>query len=264
MNKLRARVLAMLVGVGLFALVLELGLRAGGAAFALDRGRWNRAAEAVDADLSVLCVGDSMTAGEYPRFLGAALADALPGRTVRVFDLGQPSTNSWFALERAEAGLARWPIDVVVAMLGFNDFGDALPYRLASPEARLWPHERLRLYKLLRMALDRSGGPAGIPPYPATMEVYGRLAATARSGEARLVVMQYPTLPTDFFAEALGPEILVVDNRDLFAGEPDPWATIYEDHFGGSFGHLNDRGNRALAQRLAAAMASWPSLEEPW
>ena len=165
MRRWTDRSLAVLVGIALFALLLEAGLRVGGAVFSIDQWRWNRNAAAQAAALSVLCVGDSMTAGEYPRMLGAALEERLSQWDVAVFDMGKPSTNSWFVLEEIEAAIDRWHPQLVVAMMGFNDSGEALPYRLEGSDTELSPHEHLRIYKLLRLARARANGaPSARPP----------------------------------------------------------------------------------------------------
>ncbi len=254
--------LAVLVGVLLFACLLEGGLRLLGARFLLAQQRHNRAAAAQLGATGVLCVGDSMTAGQYPLFLEAALEARLPGRDFAVFDAGRPSTNSWFVLRRIEGWLERYEPRVVVAMLGFNDSGRALPYRLATPDRGLLPWERLRAWKLTRLAASRLGeapepGAQGTPPFELTRELYPRLAELLAQRDITLLAMQYPTLPAGPLRELLAeqPGLLVLDNQELFAQEPDPWSTIYVDRFGGSFGHLSERGNTMLAERIADALA---------
>lgn len=260
-RRIRHSLLAVFVGVVVFGLLLEGGLRVTGGRFLLAQERHNRAALAQQGAMGVLCVGDSMTAGQYPLFLEAALEARLPGQDVAVFDVGRPSTNSWFVLSHLDAWLDRYEPRVVVAMLGINDSGRALPYRLDTPGHPLRLHERLRVWRLARLVASRVGGgaedvPRGTPPYALTRELYSRLATSLVERETLLVAMQYPTLPAGELQELLAarPGVLVVDNRALFAAEPDPWSTIFVDRFGGGFGHLSDQGNRMLADHLAEAL----------
>jgi lysophospholipase L1-like esterase len=269
-RKPRRRVLAIVVGVLFFVCLLEGGLRALGARLLLAQASQNRAAAAQEGATGVLCVGDSMTAGQYPRFLEAALEERLPGRDFRVFDAGRPSTNSWHVLRHIDDWVQRWEPRVVVAMIGYNDSGRVLPYRLATPERSLLPWEHLRVWKLARLVRARLSvavppPPDEIPPWRMTRDLYPRLASSLAERNIALVAMQYPSLPARSLEELLAalPGVRVLDNEALFAAEPDPWRDIYVDRFGGSFGHLSVRGNTLLAERVAEALADAPMLEDP-
>ncbi len=262
-RKLGLGALAIAAGSLLFLGLLEGGLRALGARFIVEQAGHNREAAAQDGATGVLCVGDSMTAGQYPRFLEAALEQRVAGRDFRVFDEGRPSTNSWYVLRHVEDWVQRWEPQVVVAMIGFNDSSRSLPYRLPTPDRSLLPWEHLRVWKLARLAASRTAEAdppehGGAPPWELTRELYPSLATLLAERGIALVASQYPTLPAGPLDDLLAhlPGVTVLDNQALFAAERDPWGSIYVDRFGGSFGHLSDRGNTMLAERIAEAVAT--------
>lgn len=172
----------------------------------------------------VACVGDSTTRGwpyhprgGYPEWLGALLADALPGREVEVLDLG---VHAWDG-ERLEAvfeeALALAP-GALLWRAGYNDHYHAPlrrppgPVRAAAQRARLFLLERSAAFRLLSRGV--AARPAGIvmqeaPSLDAAAEDalvaahrarLRRLASRAASAGVPLFVLGLPHRP-DFAPE---------------------------------------------------------------
>lgn len=118
------RIIAVLVGLLVAAVLVEGGLRLFGRAFHWRQDRQN--AEALDGlvDVRILCVGESTTAlggtASYPSQLEDVLV-ARSGRRVQVINAGVPGGDSGDILGVLPAQLERYRPHLVVAMMGAND-----------------------------------------------------------------------------------------------------------------------------------------------
>ncbi|MBI4570037.1 MAG: hypothetical protein HY719_16715 [Planctomycetes bacterium] len=133
----------------------------------------------------VLCVGDSYTYGfgvtgeqAYPRRLEGRLSQALPGRAVRVYNLGVPSMSSSQARRAAEEAFDDYQPGVILFLAGVNNtwnfqdssvFEDAALANLARAEgidpeweAKFTRVRVARLYRLLTRGLSAGAGANGV------------------------------------------------------------------------------------------------------
>lgn len=112
------------------------------------------------SDLRVLALGDSNTYGlylkpeeAYPAQLEALWNNAHPHQRVEIINLGYPGTNSFRLLANLPDILNTFQPDVVLLMIGFNDFWTPAetPARDSSPSVINWLRIHSRVYKLFFM-----------------------------------------------------------------------------------------------------------------
>ncbi len=191
--------MAVLLGLLVFVVLLELGLRGAGRIAAVQRDGLG------SADLTVHCVGDSFTYGlgappesSYPAQLEDLLAAEAGVMQVEAVNLGRPAATSVFARKEVERVLADGRPDAIVVLTGGNRVffdhqdgaaGPLRPPSLLSPRVlRLLPMLRwdLRGERLRRLAGERSQGagfasvlerlasPDVDPPVPCSAAVQSR------------------------------------------------------------------------------------------
>lgn len=154
----RARIAAVLLGLCLALLLLEIGLRVAGLAFLYLQERRNRASLGEKGDFRIMCLGESTTAlgGEnsYPRQLEELLNKAGTGRKISVINKGVPSVQTSYILEHLEANVRSCAPHMVAAMMGINDSSDLQPYDdifVGGSKPRI---ANLRVYKCARLLWD--------------------------------------------------------------------------------------------------------------
>jgi hypothetical protein len=164
------RLIAITLGIAAGLALLEVGLRAAGAAYLAAGNRL--AADPNDRRPLVAFVGDSNIYGLYvepAQTLARRLeAECQPsGIGVRTINLGVPASPSWVALDQARRALALAPA-VLVARVGINNYTSVPP-----DDGWGWP-EKLLVVKSIRRALlawrmrdareaDLQSGPGGAP-----------------------------------------------------------------------------------------------------
>ncbi len=163
------RVALLLLGVLLPLVLLEFGLRVGGAIWTRSQDQENAARLQDDGAIRILCIGESTTAYGYPDVLERVLNENDGTPPYRVFNEGVAGTTTDEILTRLPALLDRYEPDLVVSMMGINDpkeptRGD----RLAAWIAPITSLRVFELYQLLSEHLhDRLGG-VGAGPSDAT------------------------------------------------------------------------------------------------
>lgn len=155
-------------GVILGLCLLECLLRAGGYVFLSAQERLNRRSGGVSAPYTILCVGDSFTAGigvsvkgrDYPRQLEEMLNSARGKGKFRVVNKGIPGQNSSELLYSLKNTIAAYTPDIVVVMTGMNDNHNSHLHEWALGRAdwgarlRSW-RGGLRVYKLFQCAREK-------------------------------------------------------------------------------------------------------------
>ncbi len=147
------RGIALLAGLVIALLVVEVGLRLGAGWFM--HAQQTRAEQALrDADSPVvLCLGESTTAMGGDDSWPSQLQDALrerSGREITVINAGVPAATTPVLMLYAESALARYEPAVVVAMMGVNDGMGLTPGREALIDRSHPALEIFRSAKLVR------------------------------------------------------------------------------------------------------------------
>jgi tetratricopeptide (TPR) repeat protein len=150
---LREKILLMLFGFTVFLAVLEIGLRLGGFMFSWSQENRNRAAMLHKGTYRILCVGESTTAGQYPSFLERILNERNIGIQFSVIDKGTVATTTGAIVTQLESYLDTYKPDMVVAMIGINDYAHHMPRDNAPPNGKKSVFTSLKIYKLARLLI---------------------------------------------------------------------------------------------------------------
>ncbi len=144
------------MAVILLALVfLEAGLRIEGRIGSILQEFRNRRAAAQKNAYRILCLGESMTQNQYPRFLEEALNQRGIGVRFSVIDKGQTGSNSQTIIRNVVRYLDEYRPDMVTAMMGVNDRNEFKSLRMPDRKAPFSKMERfiesLRIFKLAQL-----------------------------------------------------------------------------------------------------------------
>ncbi len=145
------KLLALAAGVTACFLILETGLRLAGWTCSTSQWLGNEFRRHAKTDWTLVCFGESMTAGAYPAVLQNALAARYPGLRFTVVDKGLESTDSSYILDEIGPALDQYHPDFVLVMTGINDTFDPRLYNRNSDRQARWPwYTRLGTYRLTR------------------------------------------------------------------------------------------------------------------
>ncbi|MFA5356953.1 MAG: tetratricopeptide repeat protein, partial [Candidatus Omnitrophota bacterium] len=136
------------LGVFFSMVLFEIMLRIGGAAFTYLQERRNTVSIMRRGDCRILCMGDSMTAGQYPHLLEEILNARVPGIKFSVIDRANVGTTSEFITARLDEDTDRYSPNMVIVMTGFNDDKKLLPYG-NIPVSEKIPLKTYRLARIL-------------------------------------------------------------------------------------------------------------------
>jgi len=123
----KTKVALILFGLFLFFVLLEVGLRLGGFILLSMQEHKNRETLKHKGAYRIICLGESTTQGQYPLFLEEILNQRNIGVRFYVIDEGRAGTNTQAILSHLESYLEEYHPDLVVAMMGINDWGNYLP-----------------------------------------------------------------------------------------------------------------------------------------
>ena len=138
-------------GLFLSILCIEIGLRLGGWVFSSLQEYRNMQAVKQKGTYRIMCLGESTTAGEYPVFLGSILNQSNTGVKFSLIDRGTPAINTDAILSELEGNLNKYNPDMVIVMMGINDFCPRLPYQNSNTSKILLAMRSLKIYKLIKM-----------------------------------------------------------------------------------------------------------------
>ena len=96
-----------------------------------------------------MCLGESTTANRYPSFLEKALNQRDINIKFSVIDKGVNGTNTAYILDRLESNLDAYQPDMVITMMGCNDY--ATMYYQDIPDADTWLFKHCRVYRFSRI-----------------------------------------------------------------------------------------------------------------
>jgi Tfp pilus assembly protein PilF len=118
---LTKKIALVLLGISLGLFLVELSLRLAGAAYLSAQQQRNMAALKARGACRVLCLGESTTTLQYPRFLEEFLNKNTGGIRFSVIDKGVPGTDTDLILVDLKRNLDACEPDIVVVMMGIND-----------------------------------------------------------------------------------------------------------------------------------------------
>jgi len=148
-------------------LLLEGGVRLVGWGLQAQQQARIRGALGQDGAYRILCLGDSMTARQYPSHLEAALARRVPDKPIAVLDEGRARMTATAIVAALPDHLDRYEPDMVIVMMGYNDDDHLLAYGDLPPtDDTPW-----KSYDLLRVLMYQHrnrvrGGQADEPTAP--------------------------------------------------------------------------------------------------
>ncbi len=148
---LKTKIILIISGIFLFLVLLEAGLRAGGAVLSSVQEYRNRKSIKQRGVYRIMCLGESTTARQYPQHLEKTLNQSKAGVRFSVIDKGSSGTVTSVILSRVESFLDEYHPDLVVAMMGINDYGDHIPYEAATASKTMLLFKSFRIYKLSKL-----------------------------------------------------------------------------------------------------------------
>ncbi len=143
------RLAVIFCGLFLAALILETGLRLGGFIMLSLQEYKNLQAIKEKGSCRIMCLGESTTLNQYPRFLEEVLNQRNVGVKFSVIDRGLIGIDTGVILSQLEANLDKYKPDIVVTMMGCNDGG--IMYYQDIPEADGWLFRHCRAYRFSRL-----------------------------------------------------------------------------------------------------------------
>jgi len=138
-------------GLVVFAVLLEAGLRLGGFIMQSRQEYKNKLSLRQKDHYRIMCLGDSSTQGQYPRFLVDVLNNRNCGMKFSVIDKGQAGATPASIIGDIETDLNEYRPDMVVVMMGCYDIGAQVSYPAEASPGILQFIRSLRIYKLARL-----------------------------------------------------------------------------------------------------------------
>ena len=142
-------------GIILALIILESGMRITG--FTILSLQQSENKIIVKGDVyRILALGESTTAGRisWPKQLELILNNRSPDIKFKIFNEGIPGTNTAFILSRLEENLDKYNPDMVITMVGVNDYGLNLIYNDTLSTKITFLLEDFRVYKLGKWVLE--------------------------------------------------------------------------------------------------------------
>jgi len=151
-TNLSQKICLMFFGVFCFIIILETGLRLGGWVLISLQEHKNRIAMKQKGAYRILCLGESTTDRQYPFFLEETLNQNSIGIIFSVIDKGMDGAVTFNIVSRLEFFLEQYRPDMVITMMGINDFGNHVPYESLTNSKIITFLRSFRVYKLVRLA----------------------------------------------------------------------------------------------------------------
>ncbi|MCX5704955.1 MAG: hypothetical protein NTZ92_02695 [Candidatus Omnitrophica bacterium] len=139
------KIALVIFGVFLTVVIFEIGLRLGGFVLLSIQEHRNRISISKRGPYRIMCLGESTTARQHPRFLEEVLNRRNIGIKFSVIDKGVDGTNTESILSRLESNLEERHPNMVITMMGCNDRG--VMYYQDIPESDSWLFRHCRVYR---------------------------------------------------------------------------------------------------------------------
>ena len=114
------RFLLIIIGIILSLVFLECGLRLAGWTISFYQQYKNNKALRNKSQYTIMCLGESTTARQYPIQLQQILDEKYPNK-FSVIDCGVPSTNLTLILDSIENNIKQYNPGIAICMMGIND-----------------------------------------------------------------------------------------------------------------------------------------------
>jgi tetratricopeptide (TPR) repeat protein len=148
---LRTKIKLIIFGLFLCFLIIEVGLRLGGFLFLSLQEYRNIQSIKQKGTYRIMCLGESTTENKYPQFLEQALNQSNIGLRFSAIDKGISGTNTSAILSQVEDYLNVYNPDMVVTMMGINDYGKHIPFEIDTASKAILLIRSFRIYKLIRL-----------------------------------------------------------------------------------------------------------------
>jgi Tfp pilus assembly protein PilF len=148
------RTALIILGVFLCCVFLEIVMRLGGFIVISVREYRNSISMRQKGTYRIMCLGESTTeAGPnpYPAQLEEVLNSRNIGIRFSVINKGLSAINTAYIVEHLEENLNMVKPDMVITMMGVNDYGEHIPWEYSSLGNRPNFIQSLRVYKLIRL-----------------------------------------------------------------------------------------------------------------
>jgi Flp pilus assembly protein TadD len=153
-NPTRVKIILIVCGFLLSLVLLEIGIRAGGLILLTIQEYRNAQAIKQKGACRIMCLGESTTAGQYPKPLEKILNARSAGVKFSVIDEGVIAANTNTILAKLETNLDKYKPDIVITMMGYND--KWIMYYQDIPEASSGLFQNYRTYRLIRLIYAHS------------------------------------------------------------------------------------------------------------
>lgn len=140
------KITLLMFGCLLSLMLIEVSLRAGSLLMMRFQDYRNARSLARKNTCRVMCLGESTTRGQYPSFLEDRLNQLGAGITFSVIDKGVAGTNTFEMLDGLMFNLERYRPDIVITMMGVNDFQQYVSYKSFRPPSRPFFLSRLKTF----------------------------------------------------------------------------------------------------------------------
>ncbi|MCK5862774.1 MAG: tetratricopeptide repeat protein [Candidatus Hydrogenedentes bacterium] len=150
-TSIKQRLILILFGLILGIALLEVILRTGGFVLTSLQEQANRLSLEEKGECVIMCIGESTTAGGYPRQLESILNNSKLGISFSVLDKGIQGTNSAFIVSQLEENINEYQPNIIIVMMGTNDSPQTVVYENTSGVKIKLFLQDFRVYKLVRL-----------------------------------------------------------------------------------------------------------------
>ena len=109
-----------IIGIFLSLIIIECGLRLAGWTIVSYQQYKNKKAVKNKSQYTIMCIGESTTAGQYPIQLQQILNERYP-KKFSVIDCGIPATNLETILDLLDNNISKYNPDIAICMMGINN-----------------------------------------------------------------------------------------------------------------------------------------------
>jgi tetratricopeptide (TPR) repeat protein len=145
---MKRKIFLIMLGAILSLALLEAAMRAAGWAYILIQEHVNLKALQNKGTYKIMCVGESTTQWQYPKYLEEELNNRKLGIKFSVIDKGRAGCNTNFIVLNMDSDLDKYAPDMVISMMGINDGRVDVVFEEAGEKSF---YKTLKVYKLARL-----------------------------------------------------------------------------------------------------------------